>query len=167
VVIRAIIGLPVLLLAALALGCGGSALPTTTATPDPSVTPITEPITQPTGVPATLVPSPTATQAPIPTTPPAGEAANGGHSNDDALQEALINQGKILFETTAGGVGCALCHGLDGKGKPEFASPPNRGATADMIWNALENRPQMSFIVLSNDEVRAVAAYLEVLATEP
>lgn len=166
-VIRAIIGLPVLLLAALALGCGGSALPATTDAPNPTFTPIV----QPTSVPVTLVPSPTAIQAPIPTTPPAGEDVNsgpgGGHSNDDALQEALINQGKIIFETTAGGVGCALCHGLDGKGKPEFASPPNRGATADMIWNALENRPQMSFIVLSNDEVRAVAAYLEVLATQP
>ena len=79
----------------------------------------------------------------------------------------IIDRGKELFESEAGGVGCALCHGMDGKGMPELATPSNRGASVDMIWGALESRPQMSFLVLTDEEVTAISAYLEVLDTQP
>ena len=78
-----------------------------------------------------------------------------------------IAAGKLLFERTAGGVGCALCHGIDGKGDPVYAAPDNRGATVDQILDAIDTRPQMAFLKLSNDEVQAVAAYLKVLAEQP
>lgn len=152
--IRAVLSLLVLMLAGFLVSCGGSTLP------DPSPAPTAAPIT--------LQPSPTIDQptepAPISAETPAPTVST---VSNDVDQTEIINQGKVLFETTAGGVGCAFCHGLDGKGKAEFASPPNRGATVEQIFNALAERPQMSFIILSNDEVRAIAAYLEVLAEQP
>ena len=155
-IIRVIIGLIVLMLAAMLAGCGGSSAPSqppaATASPAaPTATPIV--------VEATVTPVPQPTD-PLPNTTPTTTGGSGD-------QTELINQGKILFETTAGGVGCALCHGLDGMGKPELATPKNRGATAEMIWNAIDTRAQMTFLVLSNDEVRAIAAYLQELDSQP
>jgi mono/diheme cytochrome c family protein len=133
------------MLMAVLVACGGSST-TTSPTPIP-----------PTSVALAPTAAPTATQpAPIPT------AAGSTGSLDEQ-----IAAGKILFEKTAGGVGCALCHGIDGKGDPVYAAPSNRGATADQILDAIETRPQMAFLVLSNDEVQAVAAYLKVLAEQP
>jgi mono/diheme cytochrome c family protein len=98
--------------------------------------------------------APAATSTPLPPGPDA---------------DTLLARGKALFEKDAGGVGCALCHGLDGKGKPELATPSNRGASEQLIWNALETRAQMTFMLgtLSSDDVRAISAYLAELATQP
>ena len=147
VIARVILGLCILLLGAVVVGCGGSDAPNPTAAPTSlPITPTSPPVVvEPTAMPPTLPPT--------------------TGNNTDSTE--IIDQGKILFETTAGGVGCALCHGLDGRGKPELATPQNRGATADMIWDALETRAQMTFLVLTNDEVRAIAAYLQVLDTQP
>ncbi len=80
---------------------------------------------------------------------------------------AGTGKGKVIFEKTAGGVGCAFCHGPDGKGKSEFAAPDIQGKTASDILSALQTRPQMRFINLSDDEVRAVAEYLKALNGQP
>ena len=79
----------------------------------------------------------------------------------------LAGKGEVIFEKTAGGVGCAFCHGPDGKGKSEFAAPNIQGKTASDILGALQTRPQMKFINLSDDEVRAVAEYLKALNGQP
>lgn len=81
-------------------------------------------------------------------------------------QTAAAN-GKAIFEKTAGGVGCAACHGLDARGKRDLASPNIRGKTVSDILRALETRAQMRFINLSDDELEAVAAYLKVLNGQP
>jgi mono/diheme cytochrome c family protein len=135
--------------------CGGDPAGTS-ATPGPSI----EETVNPAVTPSTVATSqPDATASPAPTLTPTAEP--------DDPQQALIDQGKIIFEVSAGGVGCASCHGLDGRGKPELATPPNRGATEDIIWNALQTRPQMTFISLTDQEIKAVAAYLQWLDTRP
>ncbi len=146
----------VMLLAVL-VACGGSTDGGTSVTPPPPTAVPLAPTAAPTiAAPATAVTVIPTQPAPIPT------AAGSTGSLDEQ-----IAAGKLLFEKTAGGVGCALCHGIDGKGDPVYASPSNRGATAEQILDAIETRPQMAFLVLSNDEVQAVAAYLKVLAEQP
>ena len=76
----------------------------------------------------------------------------------------LVAKGKVIFEQTAGGVGCQYCHGLDGKGKSEFASPDIRAKQPEDVIQAMATRPLMSIVKLSDSEVRAVVAYLAVLA---
>jgi mono/diheme cytochrome c family protein len=75
----------------------------------------------------------------------------------------LVARGKVIFEQTAGGVGCQFCHGLDAKGKAEFASPDIRAKQFDDVTQAMATRPLMSGVKLSDAEVRAVVAYLGTL----
>ncbi len=98
------------------------------------------------------IPRPTVTAAPT-------QASSSGPT--ELSDEEVLAQGKQIFEKTAGGVGCAMCHGMDAMGDPAQAAPPNIGAPAEMIEQALFDRPQMSFISLTQDEVKAVAAYLQ------
>ena len=84
--------------------------------------------------------------------------STGNRSSDD-----LLAQGKLIFEKTAGGVGCATCHGLDGKGG---SAPYNRGASESRFREVLAGST-MNFIKLSNEEIKAVVAYLQWLATQP
>jgi mono/diheme cytochrome c family protein len=80
----------------------------------------------------------------------------------------LLARGKLIYEKTAGGVGCASCHGLDGKGKPEIGARPNRGASETQVRGALIGGvPVMSFIKLTDEEITAVIAYLQWLDTQP
>ncbi|MBI4301352.1 MAG: cytochrome c, partial [Chloroflexi bacterium] len=82
----------------------------------------------------------------------------------------LLTKGKLIFEKTAGGVGCAHCHGLDGKGRgPAGIQAANiRSKNEGDIRAAIQGGvPMMSFIKLSDDEITAVAAYLQHLATQP
>lgn len=74
-----------------------------------------------------------------------------------AGDDALIQQGKQVFETVAG-VGCKACHGDFGEGK---IGPANRGATEETIKAALANIEAMSFLrsQLSDEAIRQVAAY--------
>ena len=140
---------------AIAAACGGSTTadsPSATAEPTSSTTPA-----------ATTAPTMAPTTAP--TSAATSEAtAAGGASDDDQL--AL---GREIFNKTAGGVGCAYCHGADGKGDGPsmLGAPPNRGATEDMVQNALASFPDMSFIKLTNDEIKAVVVYLAYLAEQP
>ncbi len=83
-----------------------------------------------------------------------------------AQDSELLAKGKLIFEETAGGVGCQLCHGMDGKSGE--IGPPNAGASESMIRNALKGVPDMiELIKLKNSEIKAVAAYVKWLGEQP
>ncbi|MBI4337597.1 MAG: cytochrome c [Chloroflexi bacterium] len=117
---------------------------------------------------ATPVPTPrtTATATATATATPTGAAAPttpAGSSGND-----LLVQGKLIFEKTAGGVGCASCHGLDGKGSKTVGAPDNRGASEAQVRAAIDGGvAMMSFIKLSDQEITAVVAYLQYLNEQP
>jgi mono/diheme cytochrome c family protein len=74
----------------------------------------------------------------------------------------LLAKGQEIFEKTAGGVGCASCHGIDGGGK---TAPFIQGAAEGQIRAALAGgAPAMSFIKLSDEEILAVSAWVKALA---
>lgn len=79
--------------------------------------------------------------------------------NDDVLA-----QGKLIFEETAGGIGCATCHGMDGSGD---MAPANAGADESMVREALNGVEDMSMIKLKHNEIAAVTAYLKYLGEHP
>lgn len=105
-------------------------------------------------------PAATPRATPAPTAAPSPPSASAGSSTNDPLAK-----GKLVFEKTAGGVGCASCHGLDGKGNlPGVGAPDIRGASEDRVRRALGGGvPMMSFIKLSEEEKAAVVAYLQEL----
>ena len=76
----------------------------------------------------------------------------------------VIARGEELFQRTAGGRGCAACHGRDARGK--VGAPSIVGRSANSIRGALQRVPQMSFISLTDNEVEAVAAYLQYLRSQ-
>lgn len=133
------------LIAAAVVACGG-----TTSSPTPTATVIAD-----TPIPTTPPP----TQTPTPIATPSGTGTN--------TPVDLVASGKVIYEETAGGVGCALCHGFDAQGKPEVGAPPNIGATESEIAAALQDRAQMTFIKMTDEEIRAVAAYLKFLSEQP
>lgn len=69
--------------------------------------------------------------------------------------------GGEIFLKTAGGVGCAACHGAEARG---LVGPDIRGKTACQIVRAVESVDAMKFIKLSSGEVEAVSRYLADLA---
>jgi len=69
--------------------------------------------------------------------------------------------GKVIFEVTAGDVGCAMCHAMDGTGD---VGPGIQGASADVIKIQFEVNEDMGFIELTDEELAQVVAYLAVLA---
>ncbi|GEM_PF-2329742 len=146
--------------------CGGT---NSGAPPAPTVATATTTVKQP----AIPVVTTTVVPAPIPTASVALPASPqpAGRGNSD-----LLPMGKLIFEKTAGGVGCAYCHGLDGKGKGPAGvdAPPNRGKTEEQLRYALAggvtdsgNPPLMTFIKLTDEEIAAVVAYLQYLAEQP
>lgn len=125
-------------MAALALACGGSA-ETDVKTP------------------AAAAATATATTAPAATTPAAAPTSTGNPEKD------LIAKGKIIFQQTAGGVGCQMCHGMEarGDGAANLGAPNIRGADISRIRVALSGGvPVMGFIKLSEEEIVAVAAFV-------
>lgn len=82
-------------------------------------------------------------------------------SGADAALDPSVAAGKIIFEETAGGVGCMSCHGQDATG--DFG-PDIVGMDAAMIQVQLESNENMTFIELTDEEVEQVAAYLAYLA---
>ncbi len=92
------------------------------------------------------------TTAPATETPVASPEAN--HDSDNFLE-----LGREIFDETAGGVGCASCHGLDGQGGG--AGPNILGIGEFQVREAIRGGvPAMSFIKLNEEEVLAVASYL-------
>ena len=128
---------------------GGASSPTTAAT---SVTTAVTTTTAGSGTPAATTTT-TGTGTTAATTTTAG-----------STDGALVAQGEQLFQTTAAGTGCALCHTPEATGDAVIGSPDIRGKTLQDIINAIDTRAQMSyFTVLSTDEIKAIAAYLATL----
>ncbi len=84
----------------------------------------------------------------------------------DRPDPGVVARGRAIYEGTESGIGCAFCHGRDGRGKGN-ATPDIRGKTASEVLKALRTSPQMDTINLTEGEVRAVAAYLKVLDRQP
>jgi mono/diheme cytochrome c family protein len=89
---------------------------------------------------------------------PAVAAAAGGN---------LLAVGREIFEKTAGGVGCASCHGMNGRGGAQFNAPDIRGANEMRVRSALAGVVVMSRITLNDAEIAAVVAHLAELNKEP
>lgn len=109
---------------------------------------------------ATPTPEPT-TPASMPTPAPSLSSERTGEST--MSQDNIIARGEEIFQKTAGGTGCAVCHGKDGSG---VVGPDIRSRSTDDIRDALTSVPDMSHISLKNEDVEAVAAYLKYLAAD-
>jgi DNA-binding beta-propeller fold protein YncE len=102
-----------------------------------------------------------------------GAAAAGGRGGAPApgttpvAGDTLQARGQILFEQTAGGVGCAACHGMDGKGRATLKTPDIRGVGEDRVRGALVAVALMKNIMLTDDEIAAVVEHLKVLNEQP
>jgi mono/diheme cytochrome c family protein len=82
----------------------------------------------------------------------------------DEAEDARIEQGRIIFEETAGDVGCAACHGMSATGDQDAGGPYIRGASKAQLDSALGGGvPIMGFIKLSLEEKAAVLSYLSYL----
>lgn len=131
---------------------------TDSATISLTVEPVTE-IAEPTLLTATTD-TPSVAAALADTTAAANEDTTPTPSTN-AVDPALVTVGENVFQHTAGGVGCQLCHGQDAKG---LIGPNIVGKTADDIRFQFENNDQMKFITLTDQEIAAVAVYLQYLA---
>lgn len=90
-------------------------------------------------------------------------------STETVYDSEVLEQGKLIFEYTAGGVGCAYCHGMDGKGHgPSGESAPDiRSKTGNDVKQALTNVISMDTIKLTDKEIAAVGVYLHYLYEQP
>ena len=80
---------------------------------------------------------------------------------------AGVVSGRMIFEKTAGGIGCAACHAMNGRGGAQFNAPDIRGADEARVRSALAGVAQMSQIRLSDAEIAAVLAHLQELNRQP
>lgn len=78
----------------------------------------------------------------------------------EALIDPVALPGQVIFEETAGGVGCQTCHGMDARGDH---GPDIRGRSAADIREALGRVEDMEFIELTKDEIEQVSIYLTYL----
>lgn len=80
-----------------------------------------------------------------------------------AQDAGLLEQGKLIYDETAGGVGCAYCHGLQGRGDGTagVGAPDIAGAHESAIRSSLAGAvPMMGFIQLAPNDLTAVIAYV-------
>jgi mono/diheme cytochrome c family protein len=94
--------------------------------------------------------------------PPAAPAA-GAAAAPAAARGVPLAAGREIFEKTAGGVGCASCHGMNGRGGGPLNAPDIRGADETRIRSALTGVVVMSRITLSDAEIAAVVSHLQAL----
>lgn len=93
-------------------------------------------------------------------------AIGAGLASSTHAQNDQLARGRVLYESTAGGVGCAYCHGLrgDGDGPAGFAAPNIVGVQEPLIRASLAGAiPVMDFIELSEEDLQAIVAYLRCL----
>jgi DNA-binding beta-propeller fold protein YncE len=84
-----------------------------------------------------------------------------------AAAPAAAGDGRAIFEKTAGGVGCALCHGMNARGGAQFNAPDIRTADEARIRSALTGVAQMRGIRLADMEISAVVRHLQELNKQP
>ncbi len=99
------------------------------------------------------------------------EAAPGGRGGRGAAAAApaltLEERGALVFEQTAGGVGCASCHGTNGAGDASLSTPDIRGADEARVRSALAGVTTMSGVRLTEAELEAVLVHLQTLNAVP
>lgn len=110
-----------------------------------------------------------ASSAPAANTAPATNTQPATQPGSQAGGDEVLAKGKLIFDKTAGGTGCAYCHGFDGKGAGPSGlnAPANRGKSETAVRDALKNAQMMSFIKLTDEEITAVVAYLQYLNEQP
>lgn len=85
-------------------------------------------------------------------------SAARAQSGSEEFDEELLAEGRDLFESSAGGVGCASCHAAFGLGDLGVG-PFIRGINAEAIRSALEMVEDMDFFDLTEEEIIAIAEY--------
>jgi mono/diheme cytochrome c family protein len=75
--------------------------------------------------------------------------------------------GRLLFEKTAGGIGCATCHGTNARGGGQYNAQDIRGASEDRIRAALVSVQVMNRFKLTDAEITALVAHLAELNKAP
>jgi len=134
-------------------GCGGSSSETTTAAPTTAAPSAT------TAAPASE--TTTTTAAPAETTAPPEETTSAPGDDDQ------FARGEDLFQTSAGGVGCASCHGKEARG--DVGVGPNiQGKQVSDIKLQLDENELMEYMksVLTAEDIEAVVVYLKYLEDE-
>lgn len=109
----------------------------------------------------TTITTTTTAAATVPTTLDPGTATTvTGVTTTIALggEEAVLALGREVFQVTAGGVGCALCHGSRGEGTPY--GPRIAGRSREDIVGALRWAGDMANIDLTAEELDGVALYV-------
>jgi mono/diheme cytochrome c family protein len=147
------------ILAGLLAACGG----TTPATTLPASVQTAAPAAQ--VLPPTVAPAPTI--APKPTLAPepmAAPAAQPAPAAAAGLDDELVAQGKTLFVEQ---LACASCHGADGKGNETIGAPNIQGKSEAQIRNAISGVQMMSHLKVKPAELKALAAFLKDLSTQP
>ena len=96
-----------------------------------------------------------------------GALLTPGVTTAAGLDDPLVAEGKLLYEETAGDVGCALCHGLDATGDADAGGVYIQGVLVSTMDAALKGGvPEMSDLFnLKRHEVDAIQAYLDHLYT--
>jgi len=74
-----------------------------------------------------------------------------------AFDMEAVERGRLVYDVTAGGVGCAMCHAPFATGD---IGPDIRGMTARDVSDSLDLIPDMSFIALSDADLEDVGAFL-------
>ena len=96
------------------------------------------------------------------------QAAPGGRGAAAAAPALTLEErGALVFEQTAGGVGCASCHGTNGAGDASLSTPDIRSADEARVRSALAGVTAMSGIRLTEAELEAVLAHLQTLNAAP
>lgn len=97
------------------------------------------------------------------TAPPAAGETTTTTTAPDEDNDAVLILGEEIFLITAGGTGCAKCHGIDGQGTGD--GPSIIGVSKSAISTASGGGvPDMDDIKLTRDELEAVYQYLRTLS---
>lgn len=84
----------------------------------------------------------------------------GGAVPQTAAAPVSTVSGRQIFEKTAGGIGCAACHGMDARGGASANAPDIRGADEARVRGALAGVAVMSRVTLNDAEIAAVVSHL-------